>query len=78
MATDLPHLIAALTAPNPAVRSPAAEELSHLGPDARPAAITLVQACGDESEEVREWAVAALEELAARPGASLRRESARP
>ena len=62
MDASLSKAIAALTAPGPAVRCQAAEQLSRLGPDARSAAAALVQACGDESEEVREWAVAALEE----------------
>jgi HEAT repeat protein len=44
------------------VRAQAAEQLSRYGEEARVAAVELVQACGDE-EAVREWAVAALEEL---------------
>ncbi len=39
------------------------EALSHLGEAARPAAVLLVRANADESDEVREWVVAALEEL---------------
>jgi len=34
-----------------------------MGPDARPAAVPLVRACAEQSEEVSEWVVAALEEI---------------
>lgn len=44
------------------VRTQAAEQLSRCGEEARSVAVDLVQACGDE-EPVREWAVAALEDL---------------
>lgn len=44
------------------VRALAAERLCHLGSDARGAACALVTAAGDDPL-VREWAVAALEEL---------------
>lgn len=63
MATKLSILIAALSAPDAAKRAEAAEELAQLGPDAQPAAVALVVACGDEEEEVRQWATAALEQL---------------
>ena len=63
MPTDLSQLIASLKAPDESIRREAAEKLSHLGPDARPAAVPLVRACGDQSEEVSEWVVAALEEM---------------
>ena len=63
MPDDLAQQIAALSDPDPAKRSGAAEELSRLGPDAREAAVPLARTCADEVEEVREWAVAALEEL---------------
>ncbi|NQU22596.1 MAG: HEAT repeat domain-containing protein [Candidatus Nealsonbacteria bacterium] len=63
MDANLSQLVAALTNLDLAVRSQAAEQLSRLGPDAQPAAVALVQACNDDAEEVREWAVAALEEL---------------
>jgi HEAT repeat protein len=49
-----------------AVRAQAAEQLSRCGEEARNAAVDLVQACGDD-ESVREWAVAALEELGPPP-----------
>ena len=71
MPTDVPQLLAALTAAEPAERAGAAEQLSRLGPDARAAAVPLARACGDQDEEVREWAVAALEELEAPPVADL-------
>jgi HEAT repeat protein len=51
------------TSPEPAQRANAAEHLSRLGSDARAAAVPLVRACADESEDVREWVTAALEEL---------------
>lgn len=54
---------AALESSDTAERCQAAEELSRLGEEARPAAVALVRACDDPSEEVREWAVAALEEI---------------
>lgn len=44
-------------------RLAAAEALCQMGADAKPAAVALVQASGDEDEAVREQAVAALEEL---------------
>jgi HEAT repeat protein len=58
---DLTQLVADLS--NPDKRSQAAERLSQLGCEAAPAAVALVRASGDDSEEVREYAVAALEEL---------------
>jgi len=63
MTMGIQQLIIQLSAPDPEKRSQAAEQLSHLGPDARQAALALVLAAGDEAEEVREWAVAALEEM---------------
>jgi HEAT repeat protein len=47
-------------------RAAAAEQLCHAGADAAPACVELVRACADE-EAVREWAVAALEELGPPP-----------
>lgn len=61
MTTGIQQLIIQLSATDPEKRSQAAEELSHLGPDACQAALALVLAAGDEAEEVRESAVAALE-----------------
>ena len=63
MPKNIPQLIATLGSSDPTERSNAAEQLSRLGPDARDAAVALVRACGDEAEEVCQWAVAALEEL---------------
>ena len=71
MPADIPQLLADLTATEPAERAGAAERLARLGPDARAAAVSLARACGDQQEEVREWAVAALEELGAPPVADL-------
>ena len=71
MPTDVPKLLAALAAAEPAERARAAEQLASLGPDARAAAVSLARACGDQDEKVREWAVAALEELGAPPVADL-------
>jgi HEAT repeat protein len=63
MTADFQRLTSDLAATDPATRSQAAVELSRLGPEARPVAVALVRACGDESEEVLEYAVAALEEM---------------
>ncbi len=51
-------------------RVAAAESLSMMGEDAAPAAVELVRACGDD-EEVRQWAVAALEEMGAPPESAI-------
>ena len=45
-----------------AERAAAAETLAQMGTDAAIAAVELVQACGDEPE-IRDWAVAALEDM---------------
>ena len=63
MPDELSQLVAELSNPDPQKRLEAAEQLARLGPDACPAAVDLVKACGDESEEVREHIVAALEEI---------------
>lgn len=63
MQSNLSRWIAGLSAADAAARVQAAEALARLGTDARPAAVALVLACGDETEEVREAATAALEEL---------------
>ena len=63
MTAELQRLISSLGVADAATRTQAAEELSRLGPEAAPAAVALVRACGDESEEVREYVVAALEEM---------------
>jgi HEAT repeat protein len=54
-----------------AQRQRAAEQLAQSGENAAPAAVELVQAAGDE-EQVREWAVAALEQLGPPPTAAIR------
>ena len=61
MQSDLSRLLSGLSAPDAHKRSQAAEQLAQLGPDAQPAAVALVLACGDEAEEVRQWATTALE-----------------
>ena len=63
MPTNLSSLIAALSDNNADNRAQAAEQLAVLGTDAQPAAVALVLACGDEAEEVRQWATSALEQL---------------
>ncbi|MCE9544945.1 MAG: HEAT repeat domain-containing protein [Planctomycetia bacterium] len=63
MPTDVKRLAGELESDDEAVRTAAAEALCHLAEEASPAAVPLVRATGDESEEVREWAVGALEEL---------------
>ena len=63
---DIDTLVTTLTTGAAAARAEAAEALCRAGEDARAAAVPLVRACGDD-EPVREWAVAALEELGAPP-----------
>lgn len=66
MDQDVSTLIGALGSPEETARADAAEKLSQLDPDEmRAAALVLVEACGDESEAVREAAVSALEEMGA-------------
>jgi HEAT repeat protein len=61
MSTNLSSLIAALSSSDAASRADAAERLAQLGPKAKPAALALVLACGDDDETVRQWATDALE-----------------
>jgi len=63
MSDDISTLIDDLSSSDLERRRAAAEELSLLAAEARPAAVPLVRAAGDADEEVREYAVAALEEL---------------
>lgn len=63
MTVDLSLLISALNASQPDDRLSAAARMSALGEKAQAAAVSLVRACADEDEEVREWVVAALEDL---------------
>ncbi len=58
---SISQLINDLNSDQLAVRRRAAEQLA-AAPDAA-AAVSLVRACGDADEQVREWAVAALEQL---------------
>ena len=44
-------------------RRQAAESLGQMGNEAQPAAVALVQACANDDEALREWVVAALEQL---------------
>ena len=68
---DIAALATRLTDPDPTVRLVAAEELARSGEAAAPAAVPLVKACGDADDQVREHAVAALEELGAPPTAAI-------
>jgi len=68
---DIAALTAALTADVPATRAEAAEALCRAGTDAVAAAVPLVKACSDADDQVREWAVAALEELGPPPAATI-------
>ena len=64
---DVASLAARLQSTNADDRAAAAEKLCHMGESAATAAIPLVRACGDADERVREWAVAALEDLGPPP-----------
>jgi HEAT repeat protein len=72
MSDDIASLVTSLTALEPDERSDAAERLARLGPDAREGALPLLRALTDESEEVREWAVAALETMGPPPPSTVR------
>ncbi len=65
MSQSTDTLAASLSSAETATRREAAESLARLGTDAARAAIQLVKACGDSDEQVRDWAVEALEELSA-------------
>jgi HEAT repeat protein len=56
-----------------AKRVAAAQRLARAGEAAAGAAVALVRACGDSEPEVREWAVAALEDLGPPPGDAVAR-----
>ena len=60
---DVNALAAKLSDPAANVRAEAAEALAHLAEGAQAAAVPLVQAMGDADEDVRNWALAALESL---------------
>lgn len=68
---DIAALTSALAADVPATRAEAAEALCRAGTDAVAAAVPLVKACGDADDQVREWAVAALEELGPPPPSAI-------
>ena len=76
MSQPLADAIAGLRSADPGARSSAAQRLARAGPEARGAAVPLVEAAADEDEEVREWAVAALEELGPPPAEDLDRLAA--
>lgn len=67
MADDIGTLTAKLRSADADERAAAAEQLCHAGGAAAAAALDLVQACGDADDRVREWAVAALEDLGPPP-----------
>jgi hypothetical protein len=69
--SDIASLAARLTDPDPAARLAAAEQLAQAGDAAASAAVPLVKACGDVDDQVREQAVAALEELGPPPTAAI-------
>jgi HEAT repeat protein len=61
---EVSQLAAALRDADPGKRCQAAEELAHLGPEAaQEVTIPLLHAAGDETDAVREWVTAALEEM---------------
>jgi HEAT repeat protein len=63
MTASLAELEAQLQTADPAARRAAAEQLCRRGEEARPAAVALVKALGDDDEETQQWAYAALEGL---------------
>ena len=65
MDIPLDRLVVELRSENIATRAVAAQSLCHEGEGARLAAEALVLAAGDGAEDVREWAVSALEDLGA-------------
>ena len=65
MSDSIADLVQSLSAADSSERLAAAEALTRRGSEAVAAACALVRACGDEDDQVRDWAVAALEELPA-------------
>lgn len=63
MSHDVSDLILQLSSTDADVRAAAAETLGQMATDAAPASVSLVEACRDADDRVREWAVAALEDL---------------
>ncbi len=60
---DVHRLSEALDHYDPTIRQEAAEQLAAIGPRAQPAVVRLVEACADESAEVCERVVHALEAI---------------
>lgn len=73
MADDVSTWISRLDSTDAQERAAAAERLAQLGPDAAAAAVPLVEACRTDDDRLREWAVAALEELGPPPPADVSR-----
>lgn len=67
MPPDMTDLIANLASAAADTRAAAAESLGQMATDAAPAAVALVEACRDADDRVREWVVAALEDLGPPP-----------
>ena len=63
MLAETERLIASLSSADMAQARSAAEELAGLGEEAQGAAVALVDACRSDDSQIREWAVAALEQL---------------
>jgi HEAT repeat protein len=67
MTTQMDEVRMELASSDPNRQAAAAEQMARLGADAAPAAIELVLAAGNEDENIREQATAALEGLGAPP-----------
>jgi len=63
MLAGIGRLTASLSSTDVAQARRAAEELAGLGADSQEAAIALIGACRSDDSQVRQWAVAALEQL---------------
>jgi len=61
--SDVSQLAGALGDPDPVVRQQAAEQLAQIGPEAQTVVVDLVRACADDSADVCERVVNALEEI---------------
>ena len=70
---DLSALIEQLASADGDRRAEAAELLCRAGTGATAAVVPLLKACGDSDDRVREWAVAALEEIGPPPSAAIGR-----
>lgn len=73
MSRDIPTLVSQLASADADARAAAAEALGQMAADAAPAAVSLVEACRDDDDRVREWAVAALEDLGPPPEDTVKR-----